>query len=178
MPYYANISIKGAGAHSIGGAIHGMSHGNTTITPRNLASALFTVKAQYDQRAGLVSGKRQHSPLVIVKKTDSSSPNLFQHANANSVLPSIIITILRASDLASGKVAGRPSSGGGETVVARITLTNATISDIHRYTPALGGHHSSSHDTNQLEEIELVFQKIDLTNVGGSTSSNDDWKTG
>jgi type VI secretion system secreted protein Hcp len=178
MPFYASINIKGASAGARGGAIHAMSHGNTAITPRNLAVSLSSLKAQYDLGSGQLTGRRQHSPLVIIKKTDSSSPSLFQHANANSVLQSVIITIVRASNLGSGTIVGRPSSGGGETVVARITLTNATISKIQRYVPSLGGHHSSPHDTNQMEEIELVFQKIEITNVGGSSSASDDWKTG
>jgi type VI secretion system secreted protein Hcp len=175
MPYYARIDTKGAGAGSTGGALHGMSHGNTTITPRNFASAMSMVKAQYDVASGQLTGRRQHSPLLVIKKTDSSSPPLFQLASANSVLPSITITILWATGLTGGKIVGRPASGGGETVVARVSLTNASISSIHRYTPSLVGHKSSPHDTNELEEIEFVFQKITFTNLMGSTSASDDW---
>lgn len=175
MAFYANISIKGTHTGSASGALHGISHGNTTITPRNFASALSMVKAQYDAASGQLTGKRQHSPLLVIKKTDSSSPPLFQLASANSVLPSITITILWATGLTGGKSVGRPASGGGETVAARVSLTNATISSIRRYTPSLVPHKSSPHDTNELEEIEFAFQKITFTNLMGSTSASDDW---
>jgi len=180
MPYYASINTKGAGAGARGGAIHGMSHGSTAITPRNFSSVLSMMKAQYDIASGQLTGKRQHSPLLIIKKTDSSSPPLFQHANANSVLPSITITILWASGLASGKIAGRPSSGSGEVIVSRITLTNAEISKVNRYTPRLtprgpAPSRNAAVNTYELEEVWFSFQKITFTNVMGSTSASDDW---
>jgi type VI protein secretion system component Hcp len=66
--------------------------------------------------------------------------------------------------------------GGGEVVVERITLTNAVISKVHRYTPHLGSEFNV-HDTDEMEEIQFAFQKITFSNVAGSTSTSDDWTT-
>jgi type VI secretion system secreted protein Hcp len=169
MQYHASISTKGVNANTKGGLIHGMSYGNTAITPRTLVVSLQRVKAQYDQNAGQLIGKRQHSPLVIIKERDSASPLLLSALSKQEVLSSMVINLV-----------GRPASGSGEVIVSRITLTNAEISKVNRYTPRLTstGPGPSKHagiNTQELEEIELVFQKISFTNVAGSTSASDDW---
>jgi len=56
MQYHASISTKGVNANTKGGLIHGMSYGNTAITPRTLVVSLQRVKAQYDQNAGQLIG--------------------------------------------------------------------------------------------------------------------------
>jgi type VI secretion system secreted protein Hcp len=164
MQYQARITTKGVSANSKCGLIHGMAYGNTAITPRNLITSLHQVKAQYDQNAGRLTGKRTHSPLVIVKQTDSASPLLLSAHWKNEVLSSLVIEIV-----------GRPDTGKGEVVVERITLTNAVISKVNRYTPRLGSS-ASEHNTDELEEINFTFQKIAYTNVAGSTSPSDNWK--
>jgi type VI secretion system secreted protein Hcp len=163
MQYHASISTKGVNANTKGGLIHGMSYGNTAITPRTLVVSLQRVKAQYDQNAGQLIGKRQHSPLVIIKQKDIASPLLMNAHWSQEVLATVVINLV-----------GRTSSGSGEVVVARITLTNAQISKINRYTPRLGSS-GNMHNTDELEEVQFVFQKISFTNVAGSTSASDDW---
>ena len=163
MQYHASISTKGVNANTKGGLIHGMSYGNTAITPRTLVVSLQRVKAQYDQNAGQLIGKRQHSPLVIIKQKDIASPLLMNAHWSQEVLATVVINLV-----------GRTSSGSGEVVVARITLTNAQISKINRYTLRLGSS-GNMHNTDELEEVQFVFQKISFTNVAGSTSASDDW---
>jgi type VI secretion system secreted protein Hcp len=166
MAFYASINIKGAHTGSAGGAIYGISHGNTTITPRNFGPALSSVKAQYDMASGQLTGRRTHSPLVITKKTDSASPNLFQHSCSNEVLNSVVINII-----------GRQTSGKGEKVYYTINLTNAQISKISRYLPPPAPKRPGSEhvNTNELEQVEFTFQKITYTNLVGSTTTTDDW---
>jgi type VI secretion system Hcp family effector len=110
-----------------------------------------------------MSAKRQHSPITIVREVDSASPLLWQGLCTNEALRALDISLVQ-----------RPSSGSGEVVVERITLTNAVISKVHRYTPSLS-EDSVERNTDELEEIQLVFQKIAYTNVEGSTSASDDW---
>ncbi|MGD0630680.1 MAG: type VI secretion system tube protein TssD [Terracidiphilus sp.] len=169
MQYHACISTKGVSANTKGGLIHGMSYGNTAITPRTLIAFFHQVKAQYDAGSGSLTGRRQHSPITIVREVDSSSPLLWQGLCTNEVLKSVDISLV-----------GRPSSGGGEVLVSRITLTNAEISKVNRYTPVLKPHphgpsRNSVHVTYLLEEIRFAFQKITFANVAGSTSTSDDW---
>ena len=92
-----------------------------------------------------------------------ASPLLMNAHWSQEVLATVVINLV-----------GRTSSGSGEVVVARITLTNAQISKINRYTPRLGAS-GNMHNTDELEEVQFVFQKISFTNVAGSTSASDDW---
>jgi type VI secretion system secreted protein Hcp len=164
MPYYASISLKGRRSNSKGGPVHEMKYGPMSITPRNLDSALFQVKSQCNAGSGALVGRRKHSPITIVREVDSASPLLWQGLCTNESLQEVDISLV-----------GRPPSGGGEVVVERITLTNAVISNVHRYTPHLGSSQRTVNDTNELEEIEFTFQKITYTNVAGSKSTKDDW---
>jgi type VI secretion system secreted protein Hcp len=169
MQYHACISTKGASANTKGGFVYGMSYENTAITPRNLIASLTRVKSQYDQGLGQLTGKRQHSPLVIIKQTDSASPLLLSAHWSQEVLQSVVINLV-----------GRPTSGQGEKVYYTINLTNAQISKVSRYIPPPKphGHAPSriSHNIYELEEVQLVFQKITYTNVAGSTTASDDWE--
>jgi len=79
--------------------------------------------------------------------------------------------VLQSADLSFVRPTG---TGGKEVVVERVTLTNAVISKVQRYTPKLQGNRSQ-HDTNELEEVELTFTKIDVGNVLGKKSASDDW---
>jgi type VI protein secretion system component Hcp len=49
--------------------------------------------------------------------------------------------------------------------------------------PYVGQKHSVASetvvsDTDELDEVSFTFQKIDVANIGGGTSSQDDWDTG
>src|SRR3984893_6882447 len=73
------------------------------------------LKVPFDAATGLSSGKRQHSPLTIVKELDKSSPQFFTAAATNEVLKSVTCTLSR-------------SSFNGQTrPYFKIALTNATI---------------------------------------------------
>jgi type VI secretion system secreted protein Hcp len=102
--------------------------------------------------SGGASGKRQHSPITIVKEVDSASPLLLQALVTNEALKTIQISFTR------------PSKTGQETVYERITLTNAFISSVERYHPALTGE-TAHHNTDELESISFTFQKITVTNL-------------
>ena len=77
-----------------------------------------------DASKSAAQGKRTHKPFSVTKEVDGSSPLLFQAQSVNEVLETVII-----------ELAGRPTSGAGEVVTERITLTNATIA---RYTTDKG----------------------------------------
>jgi type VI secretion system secreted protein Hcp len=144
------------------GKVYRMSHGQTSITPRNLNLSLFQIASEFSS-AGQPIGRRRHDPIVIVKEVDSASPLLWQALCTNEVLQSADLSFVRPT-----------GTGGKEVVVERVTLTNAVISKVQRYTPKLQGNRSQ-HDTNELEEVELTFTKIDVGNVLGKKSASDDW---
>jgi type VI secretion system secreted protein Hcp len=158
MPIFVNYgSIAGSGGK---GRVLGMKQGNKTLTPGNLS---FAIESPRDPHTGLASGKRQHSPLVIIKESEPSTPLFFRAAN--QTFPTL--TLYFKSTDAQGK----------EQLYFMIALTNAVVSHHRQYQPGQPGHTEELH-TNEIEEIELTFQKIVYTNVSGKKAATDDWNVG
>lgn len=130
------------------GKIEGLAFSSELASPRDAAT-------------GQATGKRVHSPITFTKHWGAASPQLFQAAATNEVLKSVLFEFVRADK--SGK----------EQVFQTVKLTNATISDLRRsldeHTPdaALG-----------IDQVALVFQKIEIADNAGKTSAIDDWQTG
>ena len=66
---------------------------------------------------------------------------------------------------------------GVESTFETVQLTNAAVAEIHQYTA--GDQDDSKQqgaaDASELERVSFVFQKIEMLNVEGQTSSVDDW---
>ncbi len=126
----------------------------------------YSVTVPHDAESGKSSGKRQHSPLVIVKNIDYSTPQLLQAAYNNEVLKTVVIEF------------NKKSSSGQATVFYKITLTNATISLISQYggTASADNNGNLVNNSNLDEEVTLNFQNISFENLIGNTSVRDDWK--
>jgi len=172
MPIFLEFSSTTRSFGRGKGKVYGMSYGQTTVTPRNLNLSLLQMASDSSSSSssGQTSGRRHHSPIVIVKEVDSASPLLWQACCTNEVLQSADLNFARPT-----------GNGGKEVVISRITLTNAVISKVQRYTPLVPkkpGSSSGRKDTNELEEIELTFQKIAFSNVKGKKSASDDWLAG
>jgi type VI secretion system secreted protein Hcp len=162
---------KGNVHHGGKSPIHGLKLGSETLTPRNVGFKIQSLSPR-DASSGLASGKRQHSPLVITKETDSASPNLFQHCiSGNQLISQITLNFWNPNRQ------GKP-----ESVAYTIELTNATIAGYERIHALHGNSEQSSHasalSTNELERFKLIFQKITFTNVMKSKSTTDDWMGG
>jgi type VI secretion system secreted protein Hcp len=121
----------------------------------------YGVTAPRDAATGQASGKRQHSPVSFVKEWDAASPQLFQACCTNEVLKSVLFEFVEAD------------AQGNQQVSHSIQLTNATISsirfDIQGPAPSAGG------TAQDLEEIAMVFQKIEVVSISGGTAASDDW---
>jgi len=115
-----------------------------------------------DPKSGRPRGSRTHQPLTITKEIGPASPQLLDAHWKNEIFTEVVIEIV-----------GRPDTGAGEVVTERITLTNALLAKVRRYTPQLTSGHQE-HDTDQLEEYSFTFQAILVENIAGSTSTTDD----
>jgi type VI secretion system Hcp family effector len=164
MPIYLRFSSTSRAFGRGKGKLHRLTYGSKVITPRNLSLSLLQIDSESSGSSGQSREGRHHHPIVIVKEVDSASPLLWQALCTNEVLNSADLSFVRPGS----------TGGGKEQVVERITLTNAFISNIKRYTPSLQGE-GSKRDTDQLEEISFVFQKIAYINVSGRKSAKDDW---
>jgi type VI secretion system secreted protein Hcp len=165
MPIYLNYSLTGTAVASLAkGQVHGMTLGSKTVTPRSLGAEVHAwncgIQAPRDAASGLASGKRQHSPLTITKETDLASPQLLNAKWKSELIATIDLNFLKKS------------SQGAEQPCFTITLTNATLAGYRRYTPKPRGKGLSTHE---LEEISFTFQKIEISDVSGGKSSQDDW---
>lgn len=121
------------------------------VTANKIAGLRFQyeVKSARDAASGQASGKRTHSPVVITKQWGSSSPQLFQACVTNEVLKTVLLEF------------NRTTPDGQVTVYQTIKLTNATISQIRRYTES----------TQELEDISFTFQTIEITDLVGKTTA-------
>lgn len=120
------------------------------ISPRDLAS-------------GQASGKRQHKPIVVTKEWGASSPQIFQALTTNEVLKSVLFEFIRTT------------AEGAEEIHHTIKLTNATINSLKQYIQT-AAKHEDAYDVHELEDVAFTFQKIEIDNKLGKTSSGDDWK--
>jgi len=154
MSFQYYVSIKGQKQGQLKGE-SSKSKGTDKWLP--CTSFQYAVVSPVDAALGKPSGKRNHSPLVITRETDSASPVLFNARWNNEVLTEVVL---------QKEFHGH--------ITQRITLTNATISELgHAFRPLSGEH--SEHDNDLLEQYKFTFTKILVENVAGSTSTSDDW---
>jgi len=117
----------------------------------------YEVISPRDPASGLPTGKRQHKPVTITKRWDAATPQLFKALVTNEVLKWVKIEFVKTS------------SAGKEYVYHKLTLTDATVVDIHQHANA---------ETLEQEDVSFIFRKIEIENVDGKTVAIDDWSSG
>jgi type VI secretion system secreted protein Hcp len=108
-----------------------------------------------DAASGLPTGKRMHKPFVITKRIDRSTPTLNGMLVSNENLSEASFSVYEP-DLKSG----------AEVLVYTVKLTNANIASIELRTDT---------DGKLVEEITLVYQKIEWVWADGGVSNSDSW---
>jgi len=108
----------------------------------------FGVESPRDAATGQASGKRQHSPITIVREVDSASPLLYAGLAAGTV------SVLTGSDT--------------------YILYGVSVVSTGRFIVA----GAAAADTHELERISLMFQRIEISNLLGKKAATDDWSTG
>jgi type VI secretion system Hcp family effector len=119
----------------------------------------FGLEGPYDPAGGPPRGARSHQPIIITKENGAASPQLLRAHWDGEMLDEVIIEICGRPTTGQGE-SGRPSSGAGETVVERITLTNALIS---RFAPHVG---AAIHVSKSLTDFVLSYGIINFHNRG------------
>jgi type VI secretion system secreted protein Hcp len=123
------------------------------------------VKVPYDAASGQSTGRRQHSPLTIIKELDKSSPQFFTAVVSNEILRSVTCTMYRGATNGSGNGAAR--------AYYKIALTNATIVEVKDSGDGVNG----AAEGDERERISFVYQKIELTDLESNTAAVDDWSS-
>jgi type VI secretion system secreted protein Hcp len=148
---------------SVVGSVQGTFQGDpaTGGSTTNIAVYSLTqeLKVPFDAATGQITGKREHSPLTIVKELDKSSPLFFTAAATNEVLKSVTCTLSHVSS--TGQV--RP--------YFKFALTNATVVEIKDSGNGVNGAAQS----DEHERISFSYQKIELTDLNSNITAADDW---
>ena len=126
------------------------------------------LEAPRDPHTRLPVGKREWKPLKIVKEWGAASPQALTACATNEGLSEVTIEFTKTN------------TTGQEYLYQRVTLANATIAEIDRFTgypgaPDNGPKHTSWADTLELERWSFTFQKIEVVDLDANTTFNDDW---
>ena len=128
----------------------------------------YEIKSPRDAATGHASGKRQHSPITIVKEWGAATPQIFTALVTNEVLSEVVFEFTRTN------------SNGEEYVFHKIKLTDGTVSQIKQFTggdadDATSAKHTGAGKRLEMEAVSFTFHKIEVENVDGKTSAMDDW---
>jgi type VI secretion system Hcp family effector len=116
-----------------------------------------------DANSGAPKGFRQHKPLKVTKERGAASPQILQAHWRNELLPEVVLEIV-----------GRSEDGAKEVVEERITLTDAVVVAVDRYSNA-DAKATVSSDVDYLETIAFRYRQIMVENPAAGTSTSDDW---
>jgi len=136
------------------GALKGESAGGKNKDQLAALSLEYELRSPRDAASGQPSGKRQHSPVSIVKEWGAASPQIFQALANNEVLETVDIDCYGV--LEDGKTG----------LVHKLKLSNAAVSAIQQRGDAGG---------RNLETVAFTFQKIEQLSPGGMVLASDSW---
>jgi type VI secretion system secreted protein Hcp len=128
-----------------------------------IAGAAFTMGLEVprDEHTGLPTAKRIWKPVQFTSQWGAASPQILQALATNETLNPVIFEFTRTAP------------DGKEQVHQTITLTNATIVSVNR---SFDQSEPQQTHPNELEIIELTFQKITVQDNAGGTMFTDDFE--
>lgn len=157
---------------SVTAAKQGKFKGESTAAQRKdwIPVLAFTMELAVprDASSGLPTGKRQYQPITVTKEWGAASPQGLTACATNEALTTVRIEFVRANP------------AGQESVFQAVTLTNATLSEIRRFTGdplTAEGLAGGSKEAAGLERWMFTFQKIQVDDNDGKTTFVDDWST-
>jgi len=107
-----------------------------------------------DPQSGQPTGQRRHLPLTFVKPFDAASPQIFTALTRGERMRKVTVLFVR------------PGAERQEVVYATIELEDAIVVDVRRFTQG----------NVLLEEVSLIYRKINITDPVNGTSGADDWR--
>ncbi len=114
-----------------------------------------------EEASGQLTGRRQHSPIVITKRIDKSSPLLFKALTMNELVEEAQFRFYRPA----------AGSSGAEEHYLTVLIENGYVASFRTYTLSdLGGT-----NIQMMEEVSFVFQDITITYEIGGATHKDSW---
>ncbi len=115
-----------------------------------------------DAASGLPTDKRQHKPLMVVKRIDKSTPLLQKALVNNELLPEMTLKFFRMG----------PEAGESQQYFT-IKLAEARVVSVKAISQDLSNN-SDTYPT--MEEVSFVYQKITWAYEPDDVEHEDDWK--
>ncbi|HYK89589.1 MAG TPA: Hcp family type VI secretion system effector [Acidobacteriota bacterium] len=159
MALNAYLKLKGQTQGDIKGSVTQKGREDSIM----VIAAHHAVTSPRDAASGLPTGKRMHTPYVITKEVDKSSPLLYNVLVNNENITEWELQFWQ------------PSPTGKENQHYTVKLTNASIASIHFAMP--NNKHPDTMKYAEYEEVAFTYQKIEWLWVDGGISSEDDWES-
>jgi type VI secretion system secreted protein Hcp len=163
--YSFDVTIVGAKTDFVG------ESGSPAHTVKGL-DLTYSLIGAYDPATGLVTGRRQHSPVVFVKRWDAATPQILTALSNGELLSKVVFTFY------SGNAHDYSHP------LMRITLSNARVvsdklhaREVEPVTWQGEAPQGTIYSAHELEEVSVIFQKILVENPDGGTAFVDSWST-
>ena len=146
-----------------------------SVTQKGRENKILVIAASHDvvtprdPASGLATGKRMHKPLVVTKELDRASAPLHQVQASNEKLREFELQFW------TPQLKGGAAGGGAEVQYFTITLTDASIAEIHTQMP--NTKHPDLAKLEIFEEVAFTYQKIEWTWTDGNITASDDWES-
>ncbi|HEY3816630.1 MAG TPA: type VI secretion system tube protein TssD [Polyangiaceae bacterium] len=126
----------------------------------------YEVASQYDAGSAQLVGRRVHKCVTIVREVDKASPLLFAALCSNETFTQAKLSFVR------------PDNAGKLALYHSILLETGAVVRYRTFHGIRegGGDSIEQVHTNELEEFDMVFQKITYSNDANSKQAIDNWQ--
>jgi len=114
-----------------------------------------------DPQSGQVTGQRQHTPVIVTKFIDKSTPELYQHLCKGTQIEEVKLHFPRTAP------------DGSEQEYYTITLGKATLVDMQTYIPNCLD--PANKDLAHMEDLMFSYKEIAWRHEICSTEGGDAW---
>lgn len=120
------------------------------------------IKNPVDAATGLSTGRRQHSPVMLVKRKDKATPKLLQALCENENLTEVLFKWYRPN-----------TKGAGQQHYYTVKLVDARVISMEEMLPSTIGEEAKQ--WHPLEKVQLTYNRIEWTWEDGGIAAVDDW---
>jgi type VI secretion system secreted protein Hcp len=122
-----------------------------------------SVSTAREAGSGMATGRRQFTPIRILKRIDKATPLLLK-ALCNSEVIEAVFKFFRPN----------PAGDGTDEQFFTVEIKNGRVASERQYVP-LTLHPETANDP-PLEEVTFIFQNITWTYTAGGITHTDSWK--
>jgi len=161
------LAVKGKKS----GAIKGEAIDKAHVDQIDVLEWSWGVRSPHDRDSGLLTGKRQHQELRVVKKVDKATTALYSVACTNETLTEVVLTVRKGGTAAA---TGVPTAD-----FLTIKIEQAFIVSLETRAATEGDGHALT------ESVGFSFKKITISyapqgtegTLGATSTFSDEWST-